>query len=106
MFPTASSIPTHGPDHTRTDGTLRWQAPELMAGGNSQFLAPMDTYAFAICCIEILTMGGLPWPLLDDDTVRHLVLSAFPFTRLLALTKSAIHRGEQETGYPEQSPVD
>jgi len=75
-FSTAD-IPTYGPDHPCTDGTLRLQAPELMAGGDSKFLASMDTYAFAICCIEILTMGGLPWPLLDDDTVRHLVLSTF-----------------------------
>jgi serine/threonine protein kinase len=71
------NTPTFDPNHPHTDGTLRWQAPELMAGGNSQFFAPMDVYAFAICCIEILTKGGLPWPLLDDDAVRHLVLSVF-----------------------------
>ena len=50
-----------------------------MAGGDSQFCAPMDVYAFAICCIEILNKGGLPWPLLDDEAVRHLVLSVFAF---------------------------
>ena len=50
-----------------------------MAGGNSEFLAPMDIYAFAMCCVEILTKGSLPWPLLDDEAVRHLVLSAFYF---------------------------
>jgi serine/threonine protein kinase len=58
-------------------GTLRWQAPELMQG--AQMLTPeMDVYAFAICCAEILTMGALPWPFVDDDTVRHIVLSGYP----------------------------
>ena len=56
-----------------TDGTLRWQAPELMRG--AQVLTPeMDVYAFAICCAEILTKGALPWPLMDDNAVRHFVL--------------------------------
>ncbi|KAH9014502.1 hypothetical protein EDB85DRAFT_1876352 [Lactarius pseudohatsudake] len=55
-------------------GTLRWQAPELMQG--AQTLTPaMDVYAFAICCVEILTMGALPWPLMDDDAVRRFVLN-------------------------------
>ena len=45
----------------------------------AQNLTPeMDVYAFAICCAEILTMGALPWQFVDDDTVRHLVLSAYP----------------------------
>jgi len=74
-----SGVSTLDPNHPHTDGTLRWQAPELMAGGNSEFLAPMDIYAFAMCCVEILTKGSLPWPLLDDEAVRHLVLSAFYF---------------------------
>ncbi|KAI9457475.1 hypothetical protein BJY52DRAFT_1223837 [Lactarius psammicola] len=55
-------------------GTLRWQAPELMQG--AQVLTPeMDVYAFAICCVEILTMGALPWPLMDDEAVRRFVLN-------------------------------
>ncbi|KAG7443780.1 uncharacterized protein BT62DRAFT_995815 [Guyanagaster necrorhizus] len=54
-------------------GTLRWQAPELMMG-LSQLTTEMDVYAFAMCCIEILSMGRLPWPFMDDDTVRHFVL--------------------------------
>ena len=29
----------------------------------------MDVYAFAICCGEILTMGALPWPFMDDDGI-------------------------------------
>ena len=81
MFP-AMNIPNFDFHHSRTDGTLRWQAPELMAGSNSQFRAPMDVYAFAICCVEILNKGDLPWPLCDDETVRHLVLSALAFIRL------------------------
>ena len=76
MFP-VMNIPNPDPHHSRTDGTLRWQAPELMAGGDTQFRAPMDVYAFAICCVEILNKGALPWPLQDDEAVRHLVLSAF-----------------------------
>ena len=45
----------------------------------AQALTPeMDVYAFAICCTEILTMGALPWPFMDDDAVRHSVLSGYP----------------------------
>jgi len=45
----------------------------------AQVLTPkMDVYAFAICCVEVLTMGALPWPLTDDDAVRHFVLSGYP----------------------------
>ncbi|KAF8805001.1 hypothetical protein BYT27DRAFT_7193708 [Phlegmacium glaucopus] len=54
-------------------GTLRWQSPELMAG-ESQLTQEIDVWAFSICCVEILTMGRMPWPLADDDSVRHLVL--------------------------------
>ncbi|KAF8634740.1 hypothetical protein AX15_000748 [Amanita polypyramis BW_CC] len=54
-------------------GTLRWQAPELMAGVND--LTPaMDVYAYSICCIEILLMGRVPWSLYDDHDVRRFVL--------------------------------
>ena len=46
----------------------------------AQALTPeMDVYAFSICCVEILTMGALPWPLMDDDAVRYFVLSGSPF---------------------------
>lgn len=34
----------------------------------------MDVYAYAICCIEILLMGRIPWPLSDDNDVRRFVL--------------------------------
>ncbi|KAJ7438285.1 hypothetical protein B0H11DRAFT_591673 [Mycena galericulata] len=54
-------------------GTLRWQAPELMLG-STELTAEMDVYAYAICCIEILSMGRLPWPLMSDEAVRNFVL--------------------------------
>ncbi|KAJ7276508.1 hypothetical protein B0H12DRAFT_1227628 [Mycena haematopus] len=54
-------------------GTLRWQAPELMLG-SSQLTAEMDVYSYAICCVEILSMGRLPWPLMSDEAVRDFVL--------------------------------
>ncbi|KAM5539547.1 hypothetical protein V8D89_006656 [Ganoderma adspersum] len=54
-------------------GTLRWQAPELMSG-QSNLTQEIDVYAFAITVVELLTKGALPWPLADDETVRHFVL--------------------------------
>jgi serine/threonine protein kinase len=56
-------------------GTLRWQAPEIMQGRGG--LAPeADVYAFAILCVEIMDRGSLPWPLVDDESVRHFVSGA------------------------------
>ncbi|KIK81138.1 hypothetical protein PAXRUDRAFT_156824 [Paxillus rubicundulus Ve08.2h10] len=54
-------------------GALPWQAPELLLGDN-QLTRAVDTYAFAICCVEILGMGDLPWAMLDDGAVTSLVL--------------------------------
>ncbi|KAF7289164.1 Protein kinase domain-containing protein [Mycena indigotica] len=54
-------------------GTLRWQAPELMLGSD-ELTPAMDVYSYSICCIEILLMGRLPWPLMGDDAVRNFVL--------------------------------
>ncbi|KAJ7781563.1 hypothetical protein B0H16DRAFT_1819089 [Mycena metata] len=54
-------------------GTLRWQAPELMLG-SSELTPEMDVYSYAICVIEILSMGRLPWPLMSDEAVRNFVL--------------------------------
>ncbi|KAJ7367714.1 hypothetical protein DFH08DRAFT_4178 [Mycena albidolilacea] len=54
-------------------GTLRWQAPELMLG-SSVLTSEMDVYSYAICCVEILSMGRLPWPLMSDEAVRNFVL--------------------------------
>jgi abelson tyrosine-protein kinase 1 len=56
------------------DGTLRWQAPEILSGRNQQLTVEIDVYAFGILCSEILNKGGLPWPSLDDDAARHLIL--------------------------------
>ncbi|KAF7306038.1 Protein kinase domain-containing protein [Mycena chlorophos] len=58
---------------TPPHGTLRWQAPELMLG-HGQLTTAVDVYSYAICCVEILTMGKLPWPVSSDDDVRHFVL--------------------------------
>ncbi|KDR78141.1 hypothetical protein GALMADRAFT_245167 [Galerina marginata CBS 339.88] len=54
-------------------GTLRWQPPELLAG-RSHLTAEVDVWAFSISCVEILSMGKLPWPFMDDNAVRDLVL--------------------------------
>lgn len=67
------------------DGTLRWQAPELMIG-LSGLTPAVDVYAFAICCVEVMANGALPWPHADDDAVRHFVLSG-----LLLLLCSLTH---------------
>ena len=57
--------------------------------GQSDLTPAMDVYAFAICCVEILTNGALPWPHSDDDTVRHLVLSkSFLFSFSFSLPTS------------------
>ncbi|KIJ32256.1 hypothetical protein M422DRAFT_184820, partial [Sphaerobolus stellatus SS14] len=61
----------------RPHGTLRWQSPEIMSG-ESTLTPQADVYAFAIVCVEILTSGELPWPMLDDQNVQVLVLRAIP----------------------------
>lgn len=43
--------------------------------GSSELTAEMDVYSYAICCVEILSMGRLPWPLMTDEAVRNFVLS-------------------------------
>ncbi|KAF9023560.1 hypothetical protein BDZ89DRAFT_1069806 [Hymenopellis radicata] len=54
-------------------GALRWQAPEIMMGLGG-LTAAVDVYAFAMTCVEILSMGRIPWLYSSDDTVRHFVL--------------------------------
>ncbi|KAJ7072080.1 hypothetical protein C8F01DRAFT_1361505 [Mycena amicta] len=61
-----------GTSPPRKYGTLRWQAPELMLG-HGQLTTAMDVYSYAMCCVEILTMGKIPWPVSNDDDVRHFV---------------------------------
>lgn len=53
--------------------SLRWQAPELMSN-RSNPTKKADVYAFAMCCVEILTMGSIPWPGESDTLVRKNVL--------------------------------
>lgn len=45
-----------------------------MLSGNDRPTNAADVYAFAICCLEILGMGELPWPTLDDKAIRELVM--------------------------------
>ncbi|KAE9386441.1 kinase-like protein [Gymnopus androsaceus JB14] len=52
---------------------LRWQSPELMAE-HSLLTKENDVYAFGITCVEIVTFGSLPWPMMPDDVVKKLVL--------------------------------
>ncbi|KAF5356435.1 hypothetical protein D9758_009500 [Tetrapyrgos nigripes] len=62
-------------DHTNAKHAhgFRWQSPELMAE-YSLLTKENDVYAFAITCVEILTMGSLPWPMMPDDLVKQHVL--------------------------------
>ncbi|EKM52507.1 uncharacterized protein PHACADRAFT_211755 [Phanerochaete carnosa HHB-10118-sp] len=59
---------------TLKGGTLRWQAPELMAG-QSKLTHEVDIYAFAVSCYEILTKGEVPWPNANDSSIRHFILN-------------------------------
>ncbi len=43
--------------------------------GLSGLTPAVDVYAFAMTCMEILSMGRVPWAYVGDDTVRHFVLS-------------------------------
>lgn len=70
----AHIFPSENSTEYSLDGTLRWQAPELMQHMAVFITNEMDVYAFAITCIEVLSMGRMPWPLVDDEAVRHFVL--------------------------------
>ncbi|KAJ7816060.1 kinase-like domain-containing protein [Mycena olivaceomarginata] len=54
-------------------GALRWHAPELLLGSGLP-TREADVYAYAMCCVEILSRGFPPWPHVDDDSVREFVL--------------------------------
>ena len=45
-----------------------------MLMGNGQPTNAADVYAFAMCCVEILGMGDIPWETLDDRVICELVL--------------------------------
>ncbi|KAG2356627.1 hypothetical protein BDR07DRAFT_1380654 [Suillus spraguei] len=57
----------------RPNGTPRWKAPEVLDGAASPTMQA-DVYAFAICCVEILNMGGIPYGTRDDEDVKRIVL--------------------------------
>jgi abelson tyrosine-protein kinase 1/abelson tyrosine-protein kinase 2 len=38
-----------------------------------------DVYAFAICCVEILNMGGIPYGTRDDEDVKRIVLGTLRY---------------------------
>lgn len=52
---------------------IRWRAPEMLMGNDRPTYAA-DVYAFAMCCVEILGMGDLPWETLDNKVIHELVL--------------------------------
>ncbi|KAG1729964.1 uncharacterized protein EDB91DRAFT_799075 [Suillus paluster] len=54
-------------------GTPRWKAPELLDGAPRPTMQA-DVYAFAICCVEILNMGDIPYGTRDDEDVKRIVL--------------------------------
>ncbi|TFK19552.1 TKL/TKL-ccin protein kinase [Coprinopsis marcescibilis] len=56
-------------------GTFRWQAPELLEG-EGELTRETDVYAFAITCVEIITLGKLPWSsLFADEAIRSMILN-------------------------------
>ncbi|KAG1769178.1 kinase-like domain-containing protein [Suillus occidentalis] len=89
------------------NGTLRWQAPELLDGAVNLSKAT-DVYAFAICCIEILGLGDLLYGHRDDTRVAFLVLeqnkrAEIPSTGITSLVEPLIQ--ECWVRDPEQRPV-
>ncbi|KAG1737996.1 hypothetical protein EDB19DRAFT_1715645 [Suillus lakei] len=89
-----------------TNGTLRWQAPELLDGA-TKLTTATDVYAFSICCIEILGMGDLPYGHRDDALVALIVLdqdkrAEIPSTHIAPLVEPLIE--ECWVRDPEQRP--
>ncbi|KAG2139843.1 uncharacterized protein EDB93DRAFT_1241944 [Suillus bovinus] len=89
------------------NGTLRWQAPELL-DGPMKLSTATDVYAFSICCIEILGMGDLPYGHRDDKLVAFLVQyqnkrAEIPSTPITSLVEPLIQ--ECWVRDPEQRPV-
>ena len=67
------------------DGTLRWQAPEMMDGHRNRLTQEMDIYAFAICCVEILDKGAMPWQHHDDLAIVRFICGAFALVTYVSL---------------------
>ncbi|KAF6756188.1 TKL/TKL-ccin protein kinase [Ephemerocybe angulata] len=83
-------------------GTLRWQAPEILTE-EVEMTKETDVYAFAICCVEIVNLGKVPWGImLEDEAIRQRVLkdnarpalaeSPFNTPSLQEILKLAWHR--------------
>ncbi|TFY76879.1 hypothetical protein EWM64_g7129, partial [Hericium alpestre] len=70
-------------------GTAKWQAPELLRDSDSGIVTEQsDVYAFAMCCVEIVTCGNAGWALLDDDSVKQCVPGMKINLVILGLTDS------------------
>jgi len=57
----------------RPNGMPRWKAPEILDGAACPTMQA-DVYVFAISCVEILNMGGIPYGTRDDEDIRRIVL--------------------------------
>ncbi|EAU87796.2 TKL/TKL-ccin protein kinase [Coprinopsis cinerea okayama7 len=55
-------------------GTARWKAPELLTGVEGGLTPAIDVYAYAITCIEILSMGDIPWGSAEDSSLAYRVV--------------------------------
>jgi len=60
--------------HTHSEGTARWKAPELLNGEEGDLTTAVDVYAFSITCIEIMSMGNLPWGSMEDTLLSHRIV--------------------------------
>lgn len=59
-----------------------------------------DVYAFAICCVEILNMGGIPYGTRDDEDIKRIVLGTFNTS---CLTFKLAHVFPEHDARPEVS---
>jgi hypothetical protein len=70
----------------------------MMGGHHNHLTQEMDIYAFAICCVEILDKGIVPWQHHDDFAIVRFVTGAYYFSVSLSLlTGLLFFRGEQAT---------
>ncbi|TFK29122.1 hypothetical protein FA15DRAFT_677985 [Coprinopsis marcescibilis] len=56
-------------------GTARWKAPELLNGSEMGLTPAIDVYAYSITCIEILSMGNIPWGSAEDGTLASMIVA-------------------------------
>ncbi|VDB84671.1 unnamed protein product [Peniophora sp. CBMAI 1063] len=63
-----ATITDRGLSISRAGGTLMWLAPEALSGLITDLTKPVDIYAFAIVCVEILKRGDPPWGSLAGNT--------------------------------------